>query len=204
MENSENKKLSDKVADALKKAVAQLEELQVQMNLGKAEASDKYEEWKKEFSHFVNDAKTKVNSDNMKKVQEEIEALLDELRVQLALGKAEGFEAFQAQKKKILEKIHEIENKIKNDPTLNKIYAVFIIQLEKFKVFLEWLEQKYKEGKEAASDTFDAGKEKLNSFVASMKEKLENYDTERWSHFQEEVASAFSRFKDAFSSSSTA
>lgn len=192
------------VIDALKKAAAELEELQVQMNLGKAEASDKYEEWKKEFASYVNDAKSKARqgTDKMKDVQEDLEALFDQLRVQLALGKAEGYDAFQAQKKKILEKIHEIENKIKNDPTLNKIYALFIIQLEKFKVFLEWLEEKFREGKDTASDKFAEGKEKFQSFVSSMKSKIEEFDNERWSHFQDEVIAAFTNLKNAFTATS--
>ena len=42
----EHNHLSDKVADALRKAAVELEEFQVQFALGKAEAKDKYEEVK--------------------------------------------------------------------------------------------------------------------------------------------------------------
>lgn len=204
MEKAENKHLFDSVVDALKKAAAEFEELQVQANLGKAEASEKYEEWKKEFSNFMNGAKSKMHegTDSVKNLQKELEALMDELRVQLALGKADGMDAFKAQKKKILAKIHEIENKIKNNATLNKIYAVFLVQMEKFKVFLEWLEEKYEEGKSAASDKFEEGKEKLNSFINTVKSKIEEFDNEKWSHFQDEVAEAFANFKQTFAKQS--
>lgn len=200
MEKTDNKNVFDSVVDALKKAAAEFEELQVQVNLGKAEASEKYEEWKKEFSNFMNGAKSKMHegTDSVKNLQQELEALMDELRVQLALGKADGMDAFRAQKKKILEKIHEIENKIKNNATLNKIYAVFLVQMEKFKVFLEWLEEKFEEGKSVASDKFEEGKEKLNAFVDSVKNKIEEFDSEKWSHFQDEVSQAFTSFKQTF------
>lgn len=200
MEKTENTHFLDSVVDALRKAATELEELQVQANLGKAEASEKYEEWKKEFSSFMHNAKNKARkgTDNIKNVQEEITALFEELRVQLALGKADGFEAFKAQKKKILEKIRAIENKIRNNATLNKIYAVFLVQMEKFKVFLEWLEQKWQEGKASASEKFEEGKVKFNEFVDTVKNKFEEMNNDKWEHFQEEVAQAFTNFKNAF------
>lgn len=200
MESTENKHLFDAVVDALKRAATELEELQLQVNLGKAEASEKFEEWKKEFSGYMNNAKSKARkgADDVKNLQEELERLMDELRVQLELGKADGYDAFKAQKKKILEKIHEIENKVKNNPTLNKLYAVFLVQMEKFKIFLEWLEEKFKEGKSAAKDKFDAGKETLNSYIDDLKNKVKEFDSEKWNHFQEEVAEAFTNFKQSF------
>ncbi|MEZ4923012.1 MAG: hypothetical protein R2780_07580 [Crocinitomicaceae bacterium] len=196
----DNTHVVDKVVDALRKAATELEALQVQAALGKAEASDKYEELKKKFDHFVHETKIKFEQGKEKAgdIQEEVQALLDELRVQLALGKAEGKEAFAEQKKKIVEKIRQIENKIKSNPTLNKAYAVVLVEMEKFKVLLEWLEQKFEEGKEVAADQFEKGKAELNSFISTVKEKFAEADGGRWANFQDEMSQAFSHMAQAF------
>ncbi|MCB9223058.1 MAG: hypothetical protein H6582_02680 [Crocinitomicaceae bacterium] len=196
----DNTHVVDKVVDALRKAATELEALQVQAALGKAEASDKYEELKKKFDHFVHETKIKFEQGKEKvgDIQEEVQALLDELRVQLALGKAEGKEAFAEQKKKIIEKIRQIENKIKSNPTLNKAYAVVLVEMEKFKVLLEWLEQKFEDGKEVAADQFEKGKAELNSFISTVKEKFAEADGGRWANFQDEMSQAFSHMAQAF------
>jgi ElaB/YqjD/DUF883 family membrane-anchored ribosome-binding protein len=200
MENTDNTHFVDKVVSALRKAATELEELQVKANLGKAEASDKYEEWKKKFDGFVHDAKLKFEKgkDKAEHIQEEMKALFEQLRVQLALGKADGAEAFQEQKKKIIEKMREIEQKIKSNPTLNRVYAVVLIEMEKFKVLLEWLEQKFQEGKEMAVDQFESGKAQLNAFIETVKEKFNEADAGRWENFQTEMVEAFSHMKNAF------
>jgi ElaB/YqjD/DUF883 family membrane-anchored ribosome-binding protein len=195
MEN-ENTHFMDKVVSALRSAATEIEELQVQASLGKAEAADKYEEIKKKFDHFVHDAKAKFN-DGKGKV-DDLHTKFDELRVQLALGKAEGIEAFKEQKKKILTKIKEIEVKIKTNPTVNRVYAVLLIELEKFKVLLEWLEKKYGEGKDAASASFEKGKVEFNAFIDKVKERFDSPEESRWEHFQDEMAEAFSHMKQAF------
>ena len=200
METNDNTHIVDKVVDALRKAATELEELQVQASLGKAEASDKYEEWKKKFDGFMHDAKAKFNQgkDKADHIQEDMKALFEQLRVQLALGKADGAEAFQEQKKKILDKIREIEDKIKSNPTLNRVYAVVLIEMEKFKVLLEWLQQKFNEGKDIAVEQFELGKSELQAFIESVKERFTEADAGRWENFQAEMSTAFSHMKNAF------
>lgn len=200
METNDNTHFVDKVVDALRKAATELEGLQVQASLGKAEASDKYEEWKKKFDGFMNDARAKFDNgkDKAEHIQEEIQAMFEQLRVQLALGKADGADAFQEQKKKILDKIRDIEEKIKSNPTLNRVYAVVLIEMEKFKVLLEWLQQKFNEGKDIASEQFEMGKAELQAFIETVKEKFAEADAGRWENFQSEMSSAFSHMKKAF------
>ncbi|UKN03148.1 hypothetical protein K6119_06425 [Paracrocinitomix mangrovi] len=201
MGQTENTHLVDKVVDALRKAATEIEGLQVQAHLGKAEAADKYEELKKKFDSFVFDTKSKFNNgkDKLEKVQEDIQNLFEELRVQLALGKADGIDTFHEQKKKITNKLRDIENKIKNNPTLGKAYAIVLVEIEKFKVLLEWLEQKFNEGKDFAVENFEAGKKELNAFIDKVKDKFkEEPETTRWENFQDEMTQAFSHVKKAF------
>ena len=193
----ENTHLVDKVVDAFRKAATELEELQVQAALGKAEAKDKYEDIKKKFNGYVHDVKSKYNSGKEK--VEDLHQKFDELRLQLALGKAETIEAFQEQKKKILLKVHDIEHKIKHNETLNRVYAVLLIEIEKFKIQLEWLEGKYKEGKENVGEAYEKSKETFFEYLDKLKSKLSGEDKSRWDNFQDEMGEAFSHFKQAFS-----
>ena len=194
METRENVHFLDKVASALRKAAIELEEFQVQLSLGKATASDKFEELKKELNRFIDENKSKASE-----TKDKIQTTLDELRVQLALGKAETLDAFREQKKKLLALIHEIETKIKNSETVNNAYAFTIIELEKFKAQLEVIEGKYQDGKETLKEAFEKGKKELNSFIDSFKNKISEKDDGKWQHFQDEIAEAFNHFKKAFS-----
>jgi hypothetical protein len=102
----------DKAIDGLKNAATELEKFQLQLSLGKAEASDKYEEVKKKFDGIIHDAKKKLSEDKAKAVI--LRRKFDELELQFALAKAETKEGFKEQKGKVLKTIQEIENLMKN------------------------------------------------------------------------------------------
>lgn len=105
MENQ--KHFGDNLVAAMRKAAVELEELQVQAALGKAEAIDKAEEVKAKFKDLVQDAKNKMYKGEAK--FDVLKGKLEHLEVQLALGKAEAKEVIAEQKKKISNTIHEIE-----------------------------------------------------------------------------------------------
>ncbi len=196
MENTDNKHFMDKVVDSLRKAAVEIEEFQVQAALGKAEAHDAYEGAKSRFNNFINDSKSKVQ-DGKEQVTE-INTKLDEIRVQLALGKAETKEKFKEQKKLLLTSLHELEVKIKSNPTVSRMYAFMLIEIEKFKVKLDVLEEKFEEGKEGAKTAFETRKTEFNEFIHGVKEKYEKKQETKWEHFQTEVSEAFTHLKRAF------
>jgi hypothetical protein len=113
------KSIIENVVNGFKKAATELEELQLQLALGKSEAKDKFESLKKRFNGVVHDAELKA--DKAKEWAEDMRTKFDELRVQLALGKAETKDAFEVQRKKINAKIHEIENYILTHPQPNQM-----------------------------------------------------------------------------------
>jgi len=198
----DNVKFADKVAEKLRKAAVELEEFQLQAALGKAEAQNKYEEAKKKLHSVIHE--TKVSADTNleagKEKIDEVNAKIDQLKVQLALGKADTVDAFKEQKKKILDAAHELEVKIKTNDKLNRAYTYTLIELDMFKVQLEILEDKLKEGKKDVKDAFAAGKKKLNSFIDKLKTESDEDKVEsRWEHFQDEMSDAFSHLRNAFS-----
>jgi len=197
MKNKKDIEFVDKVIGALRKTAVELEEFQVKAALGKAEAQDKYEEVKKKFNLFVHDNEFKIK--DIKKKIEELNTKFDELRVQLALGKAETKEIFKKQKKQLLATLHDIEVKIKTNDTLNRMYALTLIEIEQFKIQLEILEQKFKKDKPEVKDSFEKGKKDFNSFIDKFRGKYEKKKEEtKIEHFQNEISEAFDHFKKAF------
>ncbi|WP_439152836.1 hypothetical protein [Winogradskyella sp.] len=196
MKTMEETRFIDNIVETLRKAAIEIEELQVQAALGKAEAKDKYEEIKKKFNLVLHEAKSKIDSGKEK--VEDIDTKFDELRVQLELGKAEGLDAFKEQKKGLLNKLHEIEVKIKTNKRLNDIYAFILLEIEKFKLKLEVLEQKFETGKESAKTSFEKGKTEFNTFIENIKAKYGKKEETKWEHFQDEISEAFTHFKKAF------
>jgi vacuolar-type H+-ATPase subunit H len=108
----ENKHTTDALISALRKSATNLEELQLQVSLGKAEAGDKIDEAKKSFKNLLNDAKHQIDKGHSK--YEDLKGKIEHLEVQMALGKAEAKESFEEQKKKISHTIHDIENFFKS------------------------------------------------------------------------------------------
>jgi ElaB/YqjD/DUF883 family membrane-anchored ribosome-binding protein len=199
MKTMEETRFIDNVVETLRKAAIEIEELQVQAALGKAEAQDKYEEVKKKFNNVLNEAKSKINAGKDK--IEDIDTKFDELRVQLELGKAEGLDSFRVEKRKLLSKLHEIEVKIKTDKRINRLYAFVLLEIEKFKVNLEILEQKFEQGKEGAKASYDKGKKEFNEFIDRVKTKYSKKEETKWEHFQDEISEGFLHFKKAFTNS---
>ncbi|NNK69823.1 MAG: hypothetical protein HKO96_05035 [Flavobacteriaceae bacterium] len=197
MKTTEKGHFFDDLAVKLRKAAVELEEFQGKADKGKAEVMDKYEDAKEKFKTIVEDAKTKIEAGQKK--YEEVNTKLDELRVQLALGKAETKEAFLAQKKKILDALHELEVKIKTNEVLTRFYAFMLVEIEKFKVQLEILEPKFDKGKEYAKSSFEKGKKEFDEFIDKLNIKLGKKEESQWDHFQNEISEAFSHFKNAFS-----
>ena len=198
MKNTQDIQFVDKVIGALRKSAIELEEFQVKAALGKAEAQDKYEEVKKKFNLFIHDSEFKIKG--IKEKIEDVNSKFDELRVQLALGKAETKDVFKKQKKQLLLTIHEIEVKIRTNDTLNRMYALALIEIEQFKIQLEILEQKYDKDKSEAKDTFEKGKKEFNFFIDKFKGKYAKKKEEtKLEHFQNEISEAFDHFKKAFS-----
>ena len=197
METTERGHFFDDLAVWLRKAAIELEEFQGKADKGKAEAMERYEDAKEKFNKIVEEAKTKIEAGQKK--YDEVNVKLEELKVQLALGKAETKEAFQAQKKKILLALHELEVKIKTNEVLTRLYAFMLVEIEKFKVQLEILEPKFEKGKEFAKTSFEKGKKEFEEFIDNLNIKFGKKEETQWEHFQTEISEAFSHFKNAFS-----
>ena len=82
------------------------------------------------------------------------------------------------------------------------MYAFVLIEIEKFKVLLQVLEQKFNKNREEASASFKKGKVEFNQFIDELKSKYSKKEEEtKWEYFQTEVSEAFTHLRNAFSNS---
>ena len=81
-------------------------------------------------------------------ILENLKKMFEEAELQVALGKAEAYDAFEKQKKKILEEIRKLETEIKNNPRFKEIASNLREELEKFKSKLEDLVRQFQSKKE--------------------------------------------------------
>src|SRR5688572_3055189 len=133
--NSENRKsTADKFFAHFKKAQQEIEELALQLSLGKAEAKDKFEEIKKDLSEKVHHWKTSSIYKDLTSGKNTLTSADEDLLVQLELGKAEAKDAFEIQKKKILESLDKLEEGIKNNPEVEKYNSELREEIEKFRL----------------------------------------------------------------------
>jgi ribosomal protein L29 len=107
----------DRVVTFLKNAATNLEELQVQTALGKAELSDKFEDIKKSAKKSVQHLKSEVNAfvDDRKESYNHLKAKLEHLELQLALGKADTMDEIREQKKKLSHAIQDVKRVLAKD-----------------------------------------------------------------------------------------
>lgn len=182
----DTRKISDTIIDGLKNAAVELEEFQLQCALGKADATEKYEEIKKSLNATVHDINMKMDkgSDKVDNLKDKFEGL----KLQLALGKADTEDAVREQKVNVQKAIGDLEYSLKNNKVVSEYVPVLQQELEKFKIKSEMLFEKHDiEGK----------KESFLKTIEGFKNKFQK-ETSSIEHFSDEIGEAFSHFKKAF------
>jgi hypothetical protein len=203
METSNQTKIADRIIDGLKKSIVEMEELRVQVALGKAEAKDLYEDARKKFKKILTEAENKLAAanDGAHNGAQKIRTLFESLQVQLALGKAETKDAFEEQKEKITRLLQDLENAIRSNETSNEYYTNMLMEMEKFKIKLEIIKLKYALKKMNARDEFEEKKKEFMSKFTELKERMLKKETgaeKKWDHFRGEITEAFGHLKNAF------
>lgn len=194
------KKAGDKLISGLQKAATELQDYQVQLALGKAEAHDKYEELKKKFSKTMNNIKGRLGTAERRVAQAVINDV-EGLRVQLALGKAESKEAFQEQKKKVFRAFNKLDKRLQVLPLVTKTDEQLRHEMEMFRIKMELLDLHYALGAMDVQDKYEEKKEQIEKAIAKAKAKYAQRRAEaaKRRHVRhEEVAEAYKHLKKAF------
>jgi len=192
---------TDKLINGLKNAATELEELRVQMALGKAEAKDIFEDLKKKFNGKLTELKceyTKIKSD--KNVLPLITAF-ERLQALLVLGKAESREFFEDQVTKIRKELSAFEAELKKSDLLHFHAAEILLEVEKFKAKLELISLHFQLKKIITESDFQQKKieflHKMDEIKQNILEK-ESEAKEKWSSFKKEIDEAYTHLKKAF------
>ena len=189
----------DKAIIGLKKTAAELEEFQLQLSLGKADASDKFEELKKGFNTVVHDAKTRFSKKNLD--TNDLKKKLEEVQHLLAPAKVETRAAFLEQKETILNAIEEIEKALRTSEVDKEYHFVFNTEVEKFKIKVEILRLQFEYGKLVSKKEFEAMKEdfvkKIDKLKVNFKETESSFE-KYWDNFRHEMSDAYTHLKKAF------
>lgn len=103
------------IDDMLRGWQTKLEELRLQLALGEMDAADEFEELKKRSRKHFDAFKRNLGKVEQSEAVMKLRTTLEELRVQLALGKAETKDAFDKQKaklKRLMAKVKQEARKI--------------------------------------------------------------------------------------------
>jgi len=190
----------DYIINGLKTAASELEELQVQLALGKAEAKDVFENLKKSMHTRVLQLKLKIMNSNPKGEMLTIVNALEHLEVQLALGLAETKEVFETQRKNIGKSLSELESKLRSGAPGRQV-AKMQLEIEKFKTKLYLLSLSYHLRKINLEYDVKQKKEDFEKKLNTLKTKLsikETHAKNKWQHFREEIKEAFDDLKSVF------
>lgn len=195
--------IADKIISGLRKAAVELEEFRVQAALGKAEAHDAYESAKKALNKYVHEVKGRFENAKLAADQKSVElkTMFETLQVQLALGKADTKELFEAQVKKINKILGDIEVLIRKNKTAELYYAELQMEIEKFRIKLDILKLQFELRKIDVKEEFEARKREFSKALSDIKDNLLKRETKAentWENFKDEITDAYSHLKKVF------
>ena len=201
MEKNLGESIAQKIVEGVKSALAEIDELRVQLALGKAEAKDLYENTKKRFHSSVQDLENSFRELKNDPAILPVINSIESLRVQLALGKAETKEIFEEQYSKISHALNKLEAELKNNKTVGENYARLHLELEKFKIKMELFALHYQLKKISVEFDFEQKRielvEKLDKIKVQIQTKQKE-GKEKWENFQEEIKEAYAHLISAF------
>lgn len=131
------------LADKLVEAQREVDELALQLALGKAEVMEKYAEVKSEFRYRVINFKNWLMSRQSREVYKGIVARIEKLEERLMSENTESREKFIEEKKIVLKTIRAIEAEIRNRLPDNQDVQHIKQDIEIFRLKMEILHLKY-------------------------------------------------------------
>ena len=204
----EQNTLNKEIKNTLNKWRESIDELELQLSLGKSEALEEFEKRKTALNHSVNELKAKaVEWENLGEAKtQDFRAKLDELQVQLALGKAETEDIFNEQRKKIEHAIYESAISFKEIRDQAGVHVVNFIDdfdqsLNEFKSKLETFKLHYSLGKAEVKDELEKSRVELKSNLNELKQKFDEagkVNEAKWDDFKSEMQTSFTHAKKAF------
>ncbi len=139
--------------------------------------------------------------------KQKIRAEIDDLKVQIALGKAEGRDAIAAACKRFHEGARKVEAEVDsalramNAEMLDAAISVYVRATDKFDAELDAAEARFASAKGSADAAFDKRRQEMSQKIAEFKQRLgerKAHTSERLTHFEEELGGGFEKIREAF------
>ncbi|MEO0898330.1 MAG: hypothetical protein AAFY71_18095 [Bacteroidota bacterium] len=182
----------------------EIEDLELDLKLEEADVIEAFEQHKHNLTESVNSF-TKHAGEMLGEGSNLLQGKLDELKVQLALGKAESKDAFEEQRKELDKALHSASEefeKVKGEAGENvgKLKEEFDEQMNHFKTRLDMFRLHFHLGMAEAKEEYEEKKKDLSQELDKIKEKVDGAEDKaenRLEDFGKEMGEAFSHFQKA-------
>ncbi len=188
--------------------MAELDELEVDLDMDGMDVSDYFEKGKNELKEAVDSLKSKVDKLGTGEKAQSLKGKLEHLQLQLALGKAESKDAFEDQKGKLESALHEMGHKLDEweeavEEKTDTLTAGMKEKAEKFRGKLDMMRLHYHLAQADARDELEEKRKTLRSRIHDTKSKLtsakekDGDDDSIWDEVKEEVGESYNHLKRA-------
>lgn len=164
----------DQLQKWMKEWKNKLEEMQDQISSGQSDAAEMFEKQKEHMRSVLHSMKENMDTAvELSATQiKEMKAKAEQLQVQLSLGKAEGYDMFQEQKKKIEEAFEEFSKAASEayHKGFDKGMAIFDYNAKAFRMSLEIFQLQFNLAKMDAKDDAAKMKKELNERLGGMQQ----------------------------------
>jgi hypothetical protein len=190
------------IADKLVLAQREIDELTLQLALGKAEAREKFEELKKDFYTRLSTIKHYLKSERVSEISKEITARIDDLELRLQEGKVESKEMFLIQKKQLLKSMVALEKEIRGRLPESLSKQNILHELETFKLKMEIVRLRFELKRFVIKDSIRSNINEVNRRVEVLVKKAKdkvNAGKKKITEMKKGVTSAYHQLEKSFS-----
>lgn len=181
-----------------------LEELRLQLALGEMDAADEFEKLKQRYHKHFDAFKEKLNDMEQSEMVSGLRTALDELRVQLALGKAETKEAFDEQKaklKKLMTKVRQETQKIAREhkDDLDQWSDLLNDAMDNLSMHLDILKLQFHLGKAEAREKIKEKRKEMEERLKKLNERIEKLTAagkEKWDDIYKDLSVMYNDLKE--------
>ncbi len=193
--------IADKFVAGLRNAATEIEELQVQLALGKYEAKEVFEQVKKNFDQRLSVLKTKLSGLKDNPTYTGLLNQFEHLLVQIKLGITESKEVFEEQRERISSQITRLENELNQHAHVDEHLAELRLELEKFKAKLQLMSLHFRLEKVKVEYDFEKRKQSFHHRVDEIQARMQEGQAQardKWQNVKKEMEEGFEHLKNIF------
>jgi hypothetical protein len=199
---------SERVRQRLESWKTELDELQVQLNLGRKEAADKFEEQKRQLREWIDRQVARIDEAEGE-TGAELRKLRDRLRdlyAYVSRGRAENREDFEAQHEDLGRRMDDVHDQADQTRTSDQEQTRRMAddiddEMDKFRARLDMLALQFHLGRKEAEEELRELREEAREKLRELREKAAGFSGdagEGWTWFRGEVRETMDRLARSF------